>query len=412
MIEILDFEKNLFNNLTVNKQTLTRHTYITTKKLATELLTYTLPISNKRKAMMRIFDFLNYVDTYSDDDNTLSINKQTLEDYFTRNKYSKYMSILSSLNVIHKIKQNGMYYRFRPIKDPKKKKLEVLSKDSKTKSHCIKYKLHKDYIEDNDLAIVILEENTKKDIEFKCELTLDNKFKDTIKKCDLNIPNAVLAEIDYCSTNNYSLNVLRKRVSRILGTLNNRYIKKGRKVDRIYHSFSNISRVTRKHFKSHFYEIDIVNSQPLFLVAYLKDNKKGCDNSYQNDCENGSFYERFYDLSEEEEDIEDKRKEVKQSLYQNIFFGFNKRSRYNKLFRELYTETWASLEEISHTDISLASRLQNMEAKLFNKLRPKYSTYYYTLFDAVYFTNSADKILLEREIDKFFKKLKIKVKMK
>lgn len=395
MIEILDFKRDLFNNLTVDKQTLTRHTYITTKKLASQLLTTDLPISNKRKAMMRIFDFLSYVDTNSDDDNKLNISKYTLEDFFTRSKYVKYIKILSSLNVIHRVKTKGVYYKY----------------NDKSKSHSIRYKLHKDYIEDNDLAIVILEENNKKDIEFKCEISLEQRYKDTIKKCDLNISNAVLAEIDYCNANNHTLNVLRRRVSKILSTLNNRYIKQGKKVDRIYHSFSNISRVARKHFKNNFYEIDIVNSQPLFLVAYLKDNKKGCDESYQNDCETGSFYERFYDLSKKE-DIEDKRKEVKQSLYQNIFFGFNKRSRYNKLFKELYTKTWDSLEEISNTDTSLASRLQNMEAKLFNKLTPKYSTYYYTLFDAVYFTNSADKILLEKEIDEFFKKLKINVKTK
>lgn len=410
MIEILDFEKNLFSNLIVNKQTLTNHTYITTRKLAKDLLTITLPIANKRKAMIRIFDFLNYVDVHTDDDNTLSISKQTLESYFTRSKYLKYMTILSSLDVIHKIKQNGKYYRFR-VKKGNLNKKEVLSEGTSTKPHCIKYKIHKHYQEDSELAIVILEENTKKDIEFKCELDLDDRYKNTIKRIELDIPKAVLAEIDHCNTNGYSLNVLRRRVSKILSTLNNRYIREGKKVDRIYHSFSNLSRVARQHFKQSFFEIDIVNSQPLFLVAYLKDNKKGCDNSYQNDCENGSFYERFYGLSENE-DMQDKRKEVKQFLYQNIFFGFNKRSKYNKLFRELYPQTWASLEEISHTDTSLASRLQNMEAKLFNKLIPKYSKYYYTLFDAVFFTNSADKILLTKEIDEFFQKLKIKVKLK
>ena len=74
MIEILDFERDLFNNLVINKQTLTRHTYITTKKLATQLLTMPLPITNKRKAMIKIFDFLNYIDTHSREDNTLNIS--------------------------------------------------------------------------------------------------------------------------------------------------------------------------------------------------------------------------------------------------------------------------------------------------------------------------------------------------
>ena len=70
-----------------------------------------LPIE-RRKALIRIFNFLNYVDSFAKEDDTLSINKFKLESFFTRNRYREYMQILSQQNVIHKIKQDGLYNSF------------------------------------------------------------------------------------------------------------------------------------------------------------------------------------------------------------------------------------------------------------------------------------------------------------
>jgi len=70
-----------------------------------------LPIERK-KALIRIFNFLNYVDSFAKENDTLSINKFKLESFFTRNHYREYMEILSQQNVIHKIKQDGLYNSF------------------------------------------------------------------------------------------------------------------------------------------------------------------------------------------------------------------------------------------------------------------------------------------------------------
>ena len=78
----------------------------------------------------------------------------------------------------------------------------------------------------------------------------------------------------------------------------------------------------------------------------------------------------------------------------------------------MYPKAWKSLNAISKTDTSLASRLQNLEAELFNNLKPKYSKYYYTLFDAIYYSNIADKKQLTKEIKDFFGGLNIKVRIK
>ena len=162
------------------------------------------------------------------------------------------------------------------------------------------------------------------------------------------------------------------------------------------------------------YDIDIVNCQPLLLVAYLTENDSlDFDLNYKNDCEDGLFYERFYDIDRPKNisNIE-WRSEIKVKLYKSIFFSFNKKSKINKKFKELYPKTWESLEKISITDISLASRLQNLESNLFNNIIPKHSEFYFTLFDAIYFNNIMDKYKIENEIKNYFNNFNIKVTTK
>jgi len=419
VIKIIPFENDIFQHLAFNKQCLTSHTYVTSLRLVEKLMDIKLPIE-QRKALIRIFNFLNYVDSFAKEDDTLSINKFKLELFFTRNHYREYMEILSQQNVIHKIKQDGLYNSFYYKKtNPKTGKKVVFANgkfiedgDKLPAPFPTKYKMHKDYTSDNGLAIVILEEKKKKVSNLFCEVEgIDIRYQNTIKNMNLNIPKAIKAEIENWKEKQLTINVLRKRISRILGTLKDRKIKKGKKVDRIYHSFTNLSRVAREHLNKKFYSLDIVNCQPLMLVAYLKQNNMGVDLSYQKDCEIGKFYENFYVLNNLKI-VDDKRSKVKSSIYQNIFFGFYKKSRYNKKFKKLYPKTWDSLYAISITKISLASRLQNMEASLFNNLKPKYSKYFYTLFDAIYYTNVADKKQLTKEIKDFFGGLNIKVQIK
>src|SRR5690606_25756825 len=155
---------------------------------------------------------------------------------------------------------------------------------------------------------------------------------------------------------------------------------------RISHTFSKVSRVARRYLSINFHNLDIVNCQPLLLVYYLKKNQLKTDISYQTDCEDGTFYERFSDLTTSKT-----RDGVREQLYKSVFFKFNEKNPYNALFKELYPATHHSLSVIhSDTTTTLASLLQNCEAEIFNSIKPKKSKNYFTLFDAIYYSDVSD----------------------
>ena len=286
----------------------------------------------------------------------------------------------------------------------------VTEKDKK--GMCSQFRIHNEYLNDNEQAVIILEDD-RSTSEFCNQIEdLDPRYINTIKKLKVNITAAIADEIKYFIEGNITFNKLKIRISRIFNTIRKRYIKKGKKVDRIYHSFTNLSKISRKHLNINFKNIDIVNCQPTLLVAYLKQEGMDYDQQYQNDCENGLFYEQFLFLDTRLISDDEKRNDIKPVIYSNIFFGFNNRSLTNKTFKELYPKTWDSLKEISNSDISLASRLQNLESGLFNNLIPKRSNFYFTLFDAIYFDNILDKNELEEKCYEYFNKLKIKIKIK
>ena len=396
MIEIIPFNKDIFNDFSIDENKLTRYTYISNLDLISKLLTIELPIKNKRLALRSILDFLAYVDNKISELGTtvIPISSTTLSDNFSRNKYKKYIDILDKLNIMTKVPyEDGTFY--------------------KPNSLYLQYRIHSEYLNKEDLAIVILEDDRSKESFTNEVFDLDKRYTNTIKRLEINIPAAIDAEVKYFIQNNLSISALKIRISRIFYTKRKRFIKKGLKVDRIYHSFTNVSRVSRGHLNIFMNDIDIVNCQPLLLVALLKRNGFKIDNSYQIDCESGSFYERFIDINKPKEisDVE-WRPRTKVSLYKNIFFGFNKQSKHNKRFRDLYPTTWESLNIISESCESLASQLQNLESELFNNLIPSKSKYYFTLFDAIYFSNILDRYELEKSIKEYFSKYKVNVSIK
>lgn len=361
-----------------------KYCFVSNLDLIPRLLTLEMPISNKRLAIKNILTFLNYIDTQMKMNGTslLSISSDTLISYFNRDKYKRYMDILKELDVISDVPyNNGIFY-----------KIGELTKQ---------YRVHNQYLNNKDLCIVILSEDRAKD-KFVCDVDIDDRFIKTIKILDINMKNAITDEILHCKENNLSSNNLRIRLSRLFYIRMKRFIKMGNNVNRVYHSFTNVSKVSRRHLTIKMYNIDIRNSQPLILVSYLKKYNMQFDSNYQLDCENGDFYNRFIT-----NDLD--RDDVKVQLYKNIFFGFNKQSIINKKFKSLYPNTWSSLEYISDSDISLAQRLQNLESELFNKLIPLKSKYYFTLFDAIYFDNVNDIVPLNNNITDFFRNLGIKV---
>lgn len=140
------------------------------------------------------------------------------------------------------------------------------------------------------------------------------------------------------------------------------------------------------------------------------------DQNYIDDCQNGTIYEAIM----KEANVTN-RNEVKVGLYQNIFFGFGKDSEINKAFRKLYKDTWKSLHKINRIKwkakrekqeyTTLAAGLQNIEAEIFNNLKP-ISKFYFTLCDAVYFTNILDTNILKKQILAKFETLGLVPKFK
>lgn len=385
MIEIIPFNKDVFDNINLEKKKLTRYVYINDINIVSNILSYNLPIQNKRIALKNILDFLNWVDVKINiNRNTIiPISSNTLIEFFNRDNYKEYMSILKSMNILTDVPyEDGSFY---------------------TKGSLYKqYRVHNDYINKEDLAIIVLEEDRSKD-KFNNEVNdLDERYIKTIKNIEIDIKSAITSEIEHYKKNNLSVSNLRNRISRILYTKRKRFIKKGNKVDRIYHSFSNVSKVARKHLSIKMYDIDIKNCQPLLLIALLKEMKLEYDDNYQYDCEAGNFYENFITN-------ELTRDDVKEELYRTVFFNFNENRKINKKFNEIYPKTWNSLKDIKDMNKSLACELQNIESKLFNNLIPKKSKHYFTLFDAIYFDNLNDVTELNNKIRNYFNEKEIKV---
>jgi hypothetical protein len=399
MIEIIPISPE--NNFTISDENIktinSKECFCVSVSLISKLLVIdNYPIKNKRLSIINILNFLRYIDCYYKDESSLiTIHSNTLKKILT-NHYPEYLKILSDLEVITRVPhENGMFYSY---------KLDKFS--------CL-YRLHNKYINDNEFCIVYIDNNHKRnkiEISSNINFKLDNRFIKTIDKVEVNYKKAIEAEIEYYFEEGLEISVLRKRISKLFSIKNNRYIKKGIKVDRLYHSLCSLTRISRKHLNINFTNIDLVNTQPVLLAFHLIDNNINVDKNYLDDCEIGQFYENFYQLSKFKS-IDRKRAQVKEKLYQTVFFKFIVESKYNKLFKELYPITWEYLNSIKEI-VSLATILQNKEAECFNNITPKYSKYFFTLFDAVYFDDNRDINIIVEQINNFFKRnIKLKIEL-
>jgi len=398
MIEIIPFNRSIFDSFSIETKKLTRYAYINNIELISSLLSMDLPIANKKIALRNIFDFLTYVDIQISqlEKTVIPISQATLIGFFKRDSYTKYMKILKDLGVITRVpyKEDNAFYKIG--------------------SKYCQYRVHSQYLLEEDLAIIVIEDDRKAKSIFHNEIEcLDRRYINSIKNIDVLLQPAIEAEIANFKEKGLSIAALRSRISRILYTRRKRFIKKGKKVDRIYHSFTNLSKVARRHLSVPMNDIDIINCQPLLLAALLRKESMEFDSSYLIDCESGCFYERFADLVDPNIISHDERRSsAKISLYRNIFFGFFDSNPFNMRFRELYPNTWQTLEAISKSEESLAARLQNIESALFNALVPKKSKHYFTLFDAIYFDNILDRYDLETKIKEYFSSFGVRVAIK
>lgn len=276
-----------------------------------------------------------------------------------------------------------------------------------------KYKFNKSFFED-EFVIVTFSAEELDSYNIKCtNLDLESKYLNTLQTLKLDIENAIKEQYQL-----FKCELDKKRffcrINKILkfNRERNRYCFKGKKSNRIYHPICFLPKESRKYLNIKFNALDIVNCQPLLLCYYLKLKGLKYDDEFIKNVENGMLYESLKDRL-----VNVSRDEVKKMVYSEILFDFKtaKKNEVNKVFKEIYPLTYSSLEDIHFkkkiTNITLASILQNLEADLFNNLNVINSDYYFTLFDAIYYNDKSDEDDLRTQIDDYFKKLDLRVKV-
>lgn len=395
-IEIIPLTQNktLLNDL--NEIDFDNECYVTGITSITKLLMIDEYPVKKTLAIKKILSFLkscNMYNHYDNKNNILSIKSKVLIKYFGISYYNAFMNVLKDNNILSKIPhKDGSWY--------------------KKNEYCMQYRLFNEYLNDEPCLVMF---NNKKYGKINIEGKFNKKLIETIKNIDINYVNAINDEIlNYTEHNN--LNSLKHNMQNLMNLNGDRFIKYGDKSERVYHSLSNLSSTSRKHLhidNKTFNDIDVKNCQPLLLCAYLDKNEIEYDENYKTDCENSVLYERFIQDGLNDIEYKKKRKEVKVELYSCIFFDLKKyKSMYFK-FKELYPKTTIAIENL-HKDEqeTLASKLQNLEASIFNNLIPVKSEYYFTLFDGIYFTDLDDYKFIIDYLTNAFKQYNITPKFK
>lgn len=163
----------------------------------------------------------------------------------------------------------------------------------------------------------------------------------------------------------------------------------GAKSGRHYHVLSNASKALRScvlstdEEKPFVMEIDLKNSQPTLLACLMERHKLPIEKQLREAILAGQFYEVVGTvLGYKKDDITNNhqiRTNVKQSVYRDIFFCQNNairlNSRFFKQIKEKYPLFCESVIKLSACkDVTLASKLQNLEAELMLPLVKKYKS--------------------------------------
>lgn len=343
------------------------------------------PLKNKTIAIKNILDFLMEVDSIVRYKKTtvITIHTDIIIKHFSANYYKAYMDVLKELRIINKVPYaDGSFYE--------------------KGEYAQQYQLYSDYT--NDELCIVLAQQYKGTKIVTDKQTYNKKLVKTISNVEIDYTGAINAEIKYYKDNGKTLNSLRVRLNTLFRLNHSRFLYTGFKVDRVYHSLTNISRISRKFLTingEEFNDVDVKNCQPLLLCYLLFSKGLEVDANYKHDCEIGNLYENFITVDKD-------RSQTKVEMYKNIYFAFKPNSDIAQAFKKLYPKTFASLEILSNEPEEMACMLQNIEAEIFNGIVPNKSKDYYTLFDSVYFTDIEDCVQIIKEIKDRFNKYKIR----
>lgn len=278
--------------------------------------------------------------------------------------------------------------------------------------------------EELDLGVVELDINYD---HIKDTPVNNDNFINTLFKAKLDATSAIYDEFKYINSDEFirkygndknKYNVFIHRVNNILNFISYRWAGKGSLVDRVYSSFTSLSRISRKHLtlnNKKFIEIDIKNCQPLLLVILAKENNLTLDINYIKDVTSGLFYEKLIKEAKRLGFTNEKmykgklivddyyeglvigkikvpkiktlqlseREDVKILCYNDIFFAkTHKETNLVKCFKSLYPRTLETILYLSTNDVTFANKLQNLEANIILNVIPECN--YFTVHDAIY----------------------------
>jgi len=302
--------------------------------------------------------------------------------------------------------------------------------------YCIQYEVRNH----TKWALLILEETgqcTKDECEVINHLEASHScnntnYISTLAGTKINASGAIIAEFErlYNSSNKKHKKdltdkernkKLSSRISRIVSFMNNRFIRKGKSVNRVFNSFSLLTSVSRKFVTLNdrcFIELDIKNCQPLFLALFLLENNLPVDESYIQSVVNGCFYETIQDKAKELSiDFEtittinklskkmeestlsfNNRDDTKILTYRSVFFKTKTtKSLTVKIFKELYPLTYDSIiQYVRENKVKMARILQDAEAELILNIAPNCP--YFTVHDAIYVLDEQEAMRVKDSI--------------
>lgn len=370
----------------------------------------------KTDKLLNIFKILNFI-KHNDTHHNKSLRRIDRD-------YTDIIDYLLDIRVIYKYEKHVYNYK------------EGENNKAKPRKFILNYEVS------SKVVIILLD---SKNIKNKIDKSLISKnYYKTLIKTDIDVVKCILDEKIYLDKDEDNEN---KRKTRFEKRIYNvikfkagyRYLKKGKKVNRIFSSFSDLSSVSRKNvyilkkgIKYFFHEIDLKNAQPYLLACFLISKFKHNSLNLIKDTENGIFYEKiqnrvlsknilnetvtrksgkdsikteYYDYT--------KRSDIKTSLYYSIFFGLND-TETSKAFIELYKTEYENLIKylkiINNIPLEnklpkklknkLAKQLQNTEASTFLKI--DLDDYFFTCHDAIYFTRDELKDTISQIISENF----------
>lgn len=284
-----------------------------------------------------------------------------------------------------------------------------------------------DFYKDTENFILIYDDKNKDEYKIKsydkfksvCKYKFDDNLLYTLQHVKLDLASALIEVIK----NKIDSHDLIPAIAKIIKFNNSRYITSGKKVTRIYSSFTDMPSCVRQYLTidgKSFHSFDIVAAQPTLLIAILNKYNLPIDKEYIDSCH--SLYETMMLAAKEVNfsgeyvpEIVDNvktgrtifhsfnnRDDIKVLLFRSIFFGqkYAGQSLTSALFKALFPSTFKSLFKLKkilkQDNVSLAQCAQNMEADLIFECMPKCN--YYTVHDSIYVTDKEEGELFSKRI--------------